>query len=85
MKDMNAPYQQHLTYMKTYHPFHSRFDPCRPIGVKFYSTPPHLYMGFQPPNLQQFPPRVALKKGTLWPALYDDYVNPYEAKGGPNP
>jgi len=53
--------------------------------VKYYSTPPHLYMGFQPPNLQQYPPRVALKKGTLWPALYDDYVNPYEAKGGPKP
>jgi spore coat protein JA len=39
-------------------------------------------MGFQPPNLQQFPPKVALKKGTLWPALYDPYENPYEGKRG---
>ncbi|GAA0329593.1 spore coat associated protein CotJA [Bacillus carboniphilus] len=73
---------QDLTYMKAYKPFHSPFDPCKPIGVKFYSTPPHLYLGFQPPNLEQFPADVALKKGTLWPALYDYYDNPYEQKGG---
>ncbi|MGF9889189.1 spore coat protein CotJB [Priestia megaterium] len=43
-----------FTPVKTYQPFHSIYDPCRPIGVKYYSTPPQLYMGFQPPNLQQF-------------------------------
>ncbi|WP_269431591.1 spore coat associated protein CotJA [Bacillus sp. SA1-12] len=81
VKDMNFPYEQPATFtrMKAYQPFHSRFDPCPPIGLKFYSTPPHLYMGFQPPNLQQFPPKIALKKGTLWPALYDPYENPYES------
>lgn len=82
VKNVNAPYEQQLTYMKTYQPFHSRFDPCPPIGVKFYSTPPHLYMGFQPPNLQQYSPKAALKRGTLWPALYDPYKNPYEVKRG---
>ena len=82
MKDMNVPHEQQamFTRIKAYQPFHSRFDPCRPIGVKYYSTPPHLYMGFQPPNLEQFSPQVALRKGTLWPALYDPYVNPYKGK-----
>ncbi|WP_053363088.1 spore coat associated protein CotJA [Bacillus sp. FJAT-27251] len=71
-----------FTRVKTWQPFHSQFDPCRPIGVKFYSTPPHLYMGFQPPNMQQFQRREALMKGTLWPAFYDFYDNPYEKKRG---
>ncbi len=35
-------------------------------------------MGFQPVNLPQFSPSEALKKGTLWPALYDYYENPYK-------
>lgn len=51
-----------FTPIKTYQPFHSIYDPCQPIGVKYYSTPPQLYMGFQPPNLQQFSPKEALKK-----------------------
>ncbi|GAA3322723.1 spore coat associated protein CotJA [Ectobacillus funiculus] len=65
---MNQP-NQTFTRMKSYTPFHSAFDPCPPIGQKkYYSTPPHLYLGFQPPNLEQFPPKEALKKkGTLWP------------------
>lgn len=70
-----------FTTMKTYRPFQSPFDPCPPIGVKYYSTPPHLYIGFQPPNMQQFPPKEALKKGTLWPFFWDYYDNPYEKKG----
>ncbi|WP_129726990.1 MULTISPECIES: spore coat associated protein CotJA [Bacillaceae] len=74
---MNQP-DQTFTRMKSYTPFHSAFDPCPPIGQKYYSTPPHLYLGFQPPNLEQFPPKEALKKGTLWPILYDYYENPYK-------
>ncbi|MEY8350102.1 spore coat associated protein CotJA [Bacillus cereus] len=65
-------------FMKSYTPYHSPKDPCPPIGKRFYSTPPHLYMGFQPPNLPQFPPSEALRKGTLWPAFYDFYENPYK-------
>ncbi|RID83610.1 spore coat associated protein CotJA [Mesobacillus zeae] len=67
--------------MKSYSPYHSPFDPCRPIGKKFYSTPPNLYIGFQPPGMEQFDPHTALRKGTLWPAFWDYYENPYEAKG----
>ncbi|MBT2755343.1 spore coat associated protein CotJA [Mesobacillus foraminis] len=70
-----------FTRTKTYRPYHSPFDPCRPIGIKYYSTPPQLYIGFQPPNMNQFPPREALYKGTLWPAFWDYYDNPYEAQG----
>ncbi|AKO92455.1 spore coat associated protein CotJA [Priestia filamentosa] len=69
-----------FTTLKSYRPFHSMYDPCRPIGTKYYSTPPQLYMGFQPPNMQQFPPKEALKKGTLWPAFWDYYENPYKVK-----
>ncbi|MED4534459.1 spore coat associated protein CotJA [Metabacillus fastidiosus] len=75
---MNNQQRQNFTRMKTYRPYHSRFDPCPSIGVKYYSTPPQLYMGFQPPNLPQFSPQEALKKGTLWKAFWDPYRNPYE-------
>lgn len=61
---------------KYYQPYHSPYDPCPPIGVKSYPTPPQLYMGFQPPNLKQFSPMEALKHGTLWPALYSPYPGP---------
>ena len=71
-----------FTPVKTYKPFHSQFDPCPPIGVKYYSTPPQLYMGFQQPGLQQFSRHEALMRGTLWPAFYDYYANPYEKKKG---
>jgi spore coat protein JA len=66
------------TRTKFYHPYISPFDPCKPIKTKSYSTPPHLYMGFQPPNLEQFSPQEALKAGTLWKALYDPYYNQHE-------
>ncbi|TYR80931.1 spore coat associated protein CotJA [Priestia megaterium] len=69
-----------FTHLKSYRPFHSLYDPCKPIGLKYYSTPPNLYIGFQPPNFPQFPPHEALKKGTLWPPFWDPYENPYEAK-----
>ncbi|WP_181348193.1 spore coat associated protein CotJA [Thalassobacillus sp. CUG 92003] len=63
---------------KCYQPFNSNNDPCPPKLVKCYSTPPNLYVGFQPPGLPQFSPAEALCKGTLWPLFYD----PYPFKGG---
>ncbi|HEY2420612.1 MAG TPA: spore coat associated protein CotJA [Neobacillus sp.] len=71
------------THFKTYHPYASPFDPCNPILEKIYSTPPHLYIGYQQPNLPQFTPTEALKYGTLWKDLYDPYYNSTEkARGG---
>lgn len=67
-----------FTNYKTYKPYISPFDPCPPIKVKSYSTPPNLYLGFQPPNLPQFSPREALKNGTLWKVFYDPWYSPYE-------
>ncbi|WP_168122310.1 spore coat associated protein CotJA [Paenibacillus sp. HB172176] len=57
-----------------YEPYVSQFDPCPPIRVKSYDVPPQLFMPFQPPNLPQFSPHEALKYGTLWPALYSNYI-----------
>lgn len=73
-----------ITYRKNYHPYVSPFDPCRPLTVKTYVTPPNLYIEFQPPNLPQFPPREALRKGTLWRIFYDPYYSPYETARGEN-
>lgn len=67
-----------FTTVKSYVPFRSKYDPCPPIGKKYYSTPPNLFIGFQPPNLEQFPAKEALRKGTLWPIFYDPYQNPYK-------
>ncbi len=61
------------TNRKYYEPYVSPFDPCKPIRVKSYSTPPNLYLGFQPPGLEQFSPREALRAGTLWKVFYDPY------------
>lgn len=67
------------TNRKTYEPYVSPLDPCRPITVKYYETPPNLYLGFQPPGLDQYAsPQDALMHGTLWPALYSPYSNPYQ-------
>lgn len=68
-------YNKHssFTQEKTYHPYISSHDPCPPIKIKMYSTPPNLYLGFQPPNLPQYKQREALRKGVLWPALYSPY------------
>lgn len=70
-----------VRYYKT---FVSPLDPCPPIRVKSYSTPPHLFMPFQPPNLPQFTPYEALKHGTLWPVLYSPYGSKYvrQEEGG---
>ncbi|OMC69145.1 MULTISPECIES: spore coat associated protein CotJA [unclassified Paenibacillus] len=69
---MNSSHSQ----FKSYEPFVGPFDPCPPIRVKYYSTPPNLYLGFQPPNLPQFSAFDALKYGTLWKALYSPYDPP---------
>ncbi|GGH79104.1 spore coat protein JA [Pullulanibacillus pueri] len=69
------------SFRKSFEPFISRFDPCKPIPVKYYETPPQLYLGFQPEGLEQFSPAEALKHGTLWPALYAPYSNPYRHDG----
>lgn len=67
-----------------YHPFIGPFDPCPPMRIKSYETPPQLFMGFQPYGLPQFNPQQALMHGTLWPALFAPYTNPYktDSKGG---
>jgi len=57
-------------------PFVGPFDPCPPMRVKFYVVPPNLFIPFQPPNLPQFPLGEALRRGTLWPALF----SPYESR-----
>ncbi|QGS68522.1 spore coat associated protein CotJA [Oceanobacillus sp. 143] len=65
------------TEYKYWHPFISPFDPCEPIEVKSFNTPPQLYLGFQPPGLPQFEnPRDALFHGTLWPILVSPYPDP---------
>jgi spore coat protein JA len=67
------------TQRKFYHPYVSPFDPCKPMLVKSYETPPHLYLGFQPQSLPQYDsPKEALFRGTLWPALFSPYTSPYE-------
>jgi spore coat protein JA len=45
--------------------------------MKTFIVPPNLFLGFQPPNLPQFPPMEALHRGTLWPMLF----SPYESRG----
>lgn len=78
VKGLNYQNEVHFTPMKAYSPYHSPYDPCPPLKIKYYSTPPQLYMHFQPPNLEQFPPHEALMRGTLWKPLYDYYDNPYK-------
>ncbi|QOT00313.1 spore coat associated protein CotJA [Brevibacterium sp. JNUCC-42] len=68
------------TNRKAFFPYIGPCDPCPPLRIVTYETPPQLYLGFQPPNLPQFEPHKALCLGTLWPALYAPYENPY--KGG---
>ncbi|UFT97651.1 spore coat associated protein CotJA [Radiobacillus kanasensis] len=62
---------------KYWKPYISPYDPCYPKEVKSYVTPPNLYLGFQPPNLPQYPTaKEALFRGTLWPALFSPYEAP---------
>lgn len=69
-----------FTTRKTWFPYASPFDPCPPIPCKEYVTAPNLYIGFQPPGLQQFTPQEALRAGTLWCVFYDPYFNSHEMK-----
>jgi spore coat protein JA len=64
--------------VRAYQPYHSPYDPCPPIGLKYYVLPPNQFIPFQPYGLPQYKPREALYRGTLWPALYSYYQNPYE-------
>ncbi|MFD2924734.1 spore coat associated protein CotJA [Halobacillus naozhouensis] len=67
------------TQYKYWRPYYSPFDPCPPMKVKSYSTPPQLYMGFQPYGLAQYQtPKEALFSGTLWPQLFSPYPNPHK-------
>ncbi|WP_019123496.1 spore coat associated protein CotJA [Brevibacillus massiliensis] len=65
---------------KAWKTYVSPFDPCPPVFVKWYSTPPQLYLGFQPPDLPQFSPFEAFRRGVLWPVLY----SPYEGRKAHN-
>ncbi|EIJ82328.1 CotJA protein [Bacillus methanolicus PB1] len=62
-----------FSQQKNYFPFVSPFDPCVPIRIKIYETPPSLYLDFQPNNLPQFSLRKAASLGTLWTVLYSPY------------
>lgn len=64
------------TPIKYYHPYYSANDACPPMKIKSYQTPPHLYIGYQQPNLQLYPLKEALYKGTLWPYFFDPYPTP---------
>jgi spore coat protein JA len=72
---MAKPAPRSRSQVRLFHPFVSAFDPCPPIEIKTYQTPPQLYLGFQPPDLPQFSPAEALFCGTLWPSLYSPYHN----------
>jgi spore coat protein JA len=65
---MNSPFKVYETYV-------GPCDPCPPVRFKTYSTPPNLYISYQPMSMQQFNPYEALKLGALWPAFYSPYVS----------
>ncbi|RYM05377.1 spore coat associated protein CotJA [Sporolactobacillus sp. THM7-7] len=71
------------TYRKWFQPYVSPFDPCPPLGPVPYETPAQLYLGFQRPGMPQFSPFQSLSHGTLWPALYTPYTDPYRGKRRP--
>lgn len=58
---------------RVYTPYRSPYDPCPPQDVKAYIVPPNQYVIVQPKGMRQFPPRDALRHGTLWPELYSPY------------
>ncbi|MBB6733511.1 spore coat associated protein CotJA [Cohnella zeiphila] len=67
---------------RAWYPYVSPLDPCPPIRVKTYVVPPNQWIAFQPMNLPQFPLDEAIRRGTLWPALYSPYPSRHAAKGG---
>ncbi|MFB5192040.1 spore coat associated protein CotJA [Alicyclobacillus fastidiosus] len=70
---------QQVNQWREWDAFHSAFDPCPP-RPKYYIIPPDQMTTFQSPELKQYEPHEALKKGTLWPDLYSPY--PRGAKEG---
>ncbi|ASN05489.1 spore coat associated protein CotJA [Virgibacillus necropolis] len=71
-----------FTQFKYWEPYISPYDPCPPIKVKNYPTPPQLYITFQPKGLPQYDQETALFRGTLWPALDSPYPDPHFGKRG---
>ncbi|MBT2214291.1 spore coat associated protein CotJA [Virgibacillus dakarensis] len=68
-----------FTQFKYWKPYISPLDPCPPMRVKSYSTPPQLYITFQPKGLDQYnTAREALYCGTLWPTLFSPYPDPHK-------
>jgi spore coat protein JA len=67
---------------REWRPYVSPWDPCPPMRVKRYNVPPNQYIPYQPMNLPQYPIDEALRRGTLWPALFSPYVSRGHELGG---
>ncbi|WP_353949427.1 spore coat associated protein CotJA [Sporolactobacillus sp. Y61] len=70
------------TYRQWVTRFVGPFDPCPPLNPIACETPVQLFLGFQPPGMEQFSPVEALSHGTLWPGLYTPYTSPYRLNSG---
>ncbi len=66
-----------LNQVHVYEPFIGPCDPCPPMKLKTYVLPPHLFIPYQPQGLPQYPIHEALRRGTLWPALFSSYQSRY--------
>ncbi|WP_438351684.1 spore coat associated protein CotJA [Paenibacillus sp. FA6] len=60
--------------IRSYTPFVGPFDPCPPLLCRTYVVPPNQFINFQPSGWPQFSLPEALRRGTLWPALYSPYT-----------
>jgi glutamate decarboxylase len=70
---------------KIYQPHSSPFNNWPQTKSQTFSMPPHLFIGYPPPNYSQYAPEAAISPGTFWkPASYP-YANPYEPAWGSNP
>jgi spore coat protein JA len=81
---MSKPKSSHNPFVhqeRVWYPYVSPLDPCKPMCKKKYVVPSNQFLGFQPPNLPQYPPREALKRGTLWPILFSPYHKRKKHKG----
>ncbi|WP_284236929.1 spore coat associated protein CotJA [Paenibacillus glycanilyticus] len=47
------------------------------MKLKTYVVPPNQFIAYQPQGLPQYSIHEALKRGTLWPALYSNYQSRY--------
>ncbi len=66
-----------LNQVHVYEPFIGPCDPCPPMKLKTYVLPPNLFIPYQPQGLPQYPIHEALRRGTLWPALYSSYQSKF--------